>query len=77
MDQAESPGGAGMKNSPGRWRERAINHLCSCRRDVLLARAVLMPTRMRGRESIQASGFSWVLRAAFYCLWNHLTMPLV
>ena len=59
MDQGESPGGAGMKNSPG-----------TCQ-------AVLMPRRMRGRESIHASGFGWVLRAAFNCQWNRLTMPLV
>ena len=36
-----------------------------------------MPRRMRGRESIHASGFGWVLREAFNCKWNHSTMHAI
>ena len=67
--------GDGVENTPGRWSVvpytiSAVFALSSSLRDVLI------PRRMRGKVSIQASGLGWALRAALRWRWNLSTMPL-
>ena len=68
--------GDGVKNSPGRQSVVAYTVSAAVALKSSL-RAVLIPMRMRGRVSIQASGLGWALRVALSWRWNLSTMPLV
>ena len=55
--------GDGVKNSPGR--RSVVPYTISAAVELRSSlRAVLTPRRMRGRVSIQASGWGWALRAS-------------
>jgi len=66
----------GVKNSPDSRRvvPYTISAVVNLRSSLS---AFLIPSRMRGRVSIQASGLGWALRAALSCQWNLSTMPFV